>query len=103
MTENSEVKNEREVLIKPNNFQSGFCWGSFAVIQKLIKAVYYDRKKPVYEGKIPFYGVCAPTDSTRSQLIHIFVAYAKNKPKIYHQDFLSTAFKSLRDSFPCEN
>ena len=103
MAENTGVIAGDEILIKPNNFQSGQCWGSFAVIQNLIMVVYYDGKKPVYEGNKPFYGVCVPPESTRLQLINIFVAYAKNKPKIHHQDFLSTAFESLRDSFPCEN
>jgi len=95
MTENTEILANGEIRIKPNNIQSGICWGSFGIIQEIITHIYEGGEKPFYE-------ICAPPESTRLQLINIFVVYAKSNPKLHHQDFFDIALESLRDSFPCE-
>ena len=76
--------------------ESGLCWGAFAVIQHLIGLVY-----PVYNDR-PILGVCAPAESTRTQLIAVFVAYAKNHPERYSENFTDVALVALREAFPCK-
>jgi len=49
-----------------------------------------------------FFDVSAPTESRRTQLISIFVDYARRNPKRLHDDFLDTAIEALRSVFPCD-
>src|SRR5206468_3953583 len=71
-----------EVVI-PQDFASGTCWGAFAVLQRaIVKAV--DYTSTVFD-------VCAPLESRRTQLIRIFVDYARRNPKRLHDDFFDTA------------
>lgn len=66
----SEVSNHKVWF--PPGPSSSLCWGAFAVLQKLIYAL-----DPQGNGTI--LGVCAPSESTRAQLIAIFVRL-RNKP-----------------------
>jgi Rap1a immunity proteins len=75
--------------------ESGLCWGAFAVIQRLINLVYVGDENPIL-------GVCAPAESKRTQLIAIFVLYAKNHPERYAEDFTDVALVALREAFPCK-
>jgi hypothetical protein len=84
-----------EVFYVPTH-ENGLCWGAFAVIQRLINLVY-----PVYSDN-PIFGVCAPEHSKRTQLIAIFVLYAKNHPERYSEDFADVALIALREAFPCK-
>jgi hypothetical protein len=69
------------------------CWGAFSAIQTGIS--WTDTTGH------PFWGVCAPPTSRRTQLIAIFVQYASNLPARWHEDFMLLAVESLRRSFPC--
>ena len=62
----------------PKNYETGHCWGTFAVIQEII--VHVDESLPIYR-------VCAPESSSRSQLITVFVDYAEKNPQRLHEDF----------------
>jgi hypothetical protein len=73
---------------------TGWCWGAFEVLQKII--VFTD------DGKMPLLHVCAPTTSTRVQLIKIFLAYANQHPEKLHQEFTRVAVNSLKAAFPCK-
>jgi Ssp1 endopeptidase immunity protein Rap1a len=68
-------------------FQTGQCWGTFSAIQKVI--FYVD------------IGVCAPPESTLSQLVAVFVSYAEKHPQRLHEAFFDVALNSLQEAFPC--
>ena len=78
----------------PPTYQTGTCWGAFYVIQKVI--VHVD------DSRLPIYGVCAPSSSTLTQLISIYVAYAEKNPQRLHEDFFDVALESLQNAFPCK-
>ena len=78
----------------PKDFHAGRCWGAFAILQEVITHTDASGRE--------IYNVCAPPNSTRSQLIAIFVEYAKKNPQRYHEEFFNVALDALRSSFPCE-
>jgi hypothetical protein len=78
----------------PTDFESGKCWGAFATLQAAIVRI-------VGESKTPVFGVCSPENSTRTQLISIFVEYAKKNPRFLNEDFFTVAIRALREAFPC--
>ncbi len=78
----------------PVTHDTGVCWGAFGTIQGLI--VWTDG-----DGT-PILGVCAPANSKRTQLIAIFVLYAKNHPEKYSEGFTRVAIPALREAFPCK-
>ena len=76
----------------PTDFESGRCWGAFASIQRAIAA---------RSAGAHILRVCAPENSTRTQLIAIFIDFVKLNPKLMSEDFFITAVDSLRQAFPC--
>ena len=76
----------------PSDFDSGKCWGAFMVLQSTLRLVVKDTLA---------LGVCAPNDSTRTQLVVIFVDYAKRHPERYSDDFVRVAVDALKEAFPC--
>lgn len=85
---------EGKVMV-PKDFASRVCWGAFAAIQAGITGV------DPSAGLV--LGVCAPPESTRTQLIAVFVRYADAHPERLHFDFFWTAVGALRDVFPCKS
>lgn len=79
----------------PKGFVPGSCWGAFAVMQRLIGHVDEQGRR--------YFGICAPTASTRSQLVAIFAKYAENNPRRLHEDFVDITLASLQEAFPCQN
>jgi hypothetical protein len=79
----------------PATYNAGLCWGAFAMVQRVI-TIAGDVETP-----IRLFGVCAPATSTRTQLIAIFVEYAKSNPQRYSEDFADVVFVALRQAFPC--
>jgi hypothetical protein len=91
----SEVKvNDNATFKMPQDFDTGRCWGAFAVMQKVINIT--------ISSEEPALGVCAPETSSRTQLIAIFVDYARRHPSRYHEDFFLVALDALQAAFPCE-
>lgn len=88
---NARVSGEAATFLQ--NFDTGLCWGAFSVIQSNIVHIDGDGKR--------LYEVCAPSESTLTQLVSIFSVYAKNNPHKMHQDFFSVALESLQKAFPC--
>ncbi len=76
------------------DFDSGLCWGSFGTFHALLFTV--DARRS------PLLHVCLPEDSTRTQLIAIFVKYAEKHPESYSDDFIRTALNALLEVFPCK-
>jgi len=78
------------------NFETGQCWGAFATLQRVSR--YADRNNKIL---LPI--GCSPPKSTRTQLIAIFVEYAKKHPEEWHVDFVDIALKAFRTAFPCNS
>ena len=75
--------------------ETGICWGALAVVQELITW-----NDPNAEGLL--FGVCAPAKSSRTQLIAIFIEYAKRNPKGYSEKFSDVVLDALQQTFPCK-
>jgi hypothetical protein len=89
------VTGDRVTVTK--DFPSGMCWGAFAVVQRVIATTYRS-------GQTVFtVGVCAPTESKRTQLIAVFVDYARRNPQRLHEDFFAVATDALTVAFPCQS
>ena len=78
----------------PRTVSAGWCWGAFEVLQRLI--VYSD------EANQRLFRVCAPAESTRVEIIRIFLGYAKQHPKELDDEFTDMALSSLAEAFPCK-
>ncbi len=78
----------------PQDFESGRCWGAFGALQRATVQVIAPDRQPVLR-------VCAPSATTRTQHIVIFVNYAKRNPGSLNEDFFAVAWRALRETFPC--
>jgi len=89
----AKVVGDSEVAFT-KNFDTGLCWGAFGSFQKAITyASDTDKER--------FFGVCAPADSTRTQLIQIFIAYAKRHPEELNKEFFDVALEATIEAFHC--
>ena len=82
-------------LAFPHTFDTGRCWGAFAIIQEVAR--FADRQG----SSSRFFLVCPPLEGTRHQLVAVFVEYANRNPQRTHLDFFDIAMESLRIAFPC--
>lgn len=82
-----------ETVRIPTTFDAGECWGTFGTIQEIIRHL--------NKNEQPIYGVCAPSNSRRTQQIAVFVQYAERNPQRWHEDYFFVAIESLRFAFPC--
>ncbi len=89
----ADAKISGDTIEMDHTFDIGLCWGAFSVIQRLSATVDHEMK--------PILSSCAPSESTRTQLIAIYVRYAEKHPEKYHQDFVYTALSAMREAFPC--
>jgi hypothetical protein len=78
----------------PGNFETGFCWGAFASLQKI--STFYR------EGETSsLLGSCAPPDSDRLQYIRIFSKYLDEHPALGEEDYVTVAIEAINAAFPC--
>jgi hypothetical protein len=78
-----------------SDYHTGVCWGAFALVQALLSARNSETKEPMLWA-------CAPDNSTRTQLISIFVHYAENHPEKYSDSFLQSIVNAMQQAFPCK-
>lgn len=90
----AEAKVSEDKAFFSVNSETQLCWGAFGAIQGLIVWVSGDNT--------PILSVCAPKNSKRTELIAVFVLYAKNHPERYSEDFTHVAIGVLREAFPCK-
>jgi len=90
----ADAKISGDRIAFPLDFSSGVCWGAFGTFQEAI------RIGPSKAGK-PYFSICAPPESTRSQLIQVFLVYARRHPEQYHESFFDVAFQASQEAFPC--
>jgi hypothetical protein len=77
----------------PLDADTQFCWGAFAAIQAVIFLL--------DENGQFLFRVCAPQESTRVQLIKVFLKYSNQHPELGHLPFGMTAINALVEAFPC--
>lgn len=89
---NAEIPEPGKVVL-PRTFSAGTCWGAFAFAQE----------GTTYRSQdgMSWFGACPPDDSTRVQLISIFVAYAEKNPRRLHEGAISVVRAALTEAFPC--
>jgi Rap1a immunity proteins len=75
---------------------AAFCWGAFTVLRGVTNILSDDHRTMALH-------VCAPTESTVSQYIRIFLKYVDDHPEIVHQDFDFVALNALMWAFPCQS
>lgn len=80
----------------PKNFSTGECWGAFTTFQAAMAVLDGPNSTRT------MFGVCAPKESTLTQMISIFSSYADKHPERLHENFFFVAQNSLREVFPCE-
>ena len=78
------------VVLMPSTFAAGQCWGAFAAVQ----TAFHLRDRSV--------GVCLPKESTRLQLIRVFLQYVDQHPESSHEDFVWISILAFDEAFPCE-
>ncbi len=83
-----------EDLTLPANFNSGLCWGAFAAIQQATRLIPTPQSARTFQ-------VCSPEQSTRTELVHVFLDYVHAHPERLHDDFFFVAVSALRGAFPC--
>lgn len=84
----ADAKVTGDKITMRRDYSTGLCWGAFGSLRAAVRAR-------------SFFRICAPANSTRSQLIAVFVEYAKRSPQRLHEDFLDVALEALRGAFPC--
>jgi hypothetical protein len=80
------------IIYKPT-LATQTCWGAFSVIAEVVLWVDEEEKRVLH--------TCSPAEARRSQLIAIFVEYAKNSPREWHEDFFLGWTRSLKQAYPC--
>lgn len=88
----AEAKVQGDNVMFARTYDSGVCWGAFSSIQRVI----FFRT----QGR-PLFGVCAPLQVKRSQLIAVFVEYARRTPSRHHENAFDVARDALQEAFPC--
>lgn len=77
----------------PQTFDAGSCWGAFAALHQAMMLL---------ENGKPSLHVCLSGDTTRTELIAIFVRYVEIHPKVYSENFALVAVNALGEAFPCK-
>jgi hypothetical protein len=78
----------------PDTFNAGKCWGAFTVIQNAIERV--------DDRMLLIYNLCPPAESSKTQLIAMFVDYAEKNPQRLQEEFFDVFLDALRKAFPCQ-
>jgi len=91
-----------DTVAVPSTNDSGICWGAFLSFQSAIGFFGHEYLDGTYSPTLrPIFGVCAPKDSTTSQLIKVFISYTDRHPEQLHKDFFVVALFAGREAFPC--
>jgi hypothetical protein len=89
----ANISGDKGKVTGPDTFTAGKCWGAFTVIQNAIERV--------DDSMLLIYNICPPAESTRTQLISMFVDYAEKNPQRLQEDFFDVFIEALRKAFPC--
>jgi hypothetical protein len=81
-----------QVFIPPGS-DVAQCWGFMLAVQQY--AILAD-----HEGKT-FLGACPRPDTTTTQVLRIFIDYARSHPEKLGLPAAAVAFNAMADAFPC--
>jgi hypothetical protein len=81
-----------QVFIPPGS-DVAQCWGFMLAVQQY--AILAD-----HEGKT-FLGACPRPDTTTTQVLRIFIDYARSHPEMLGLPAAAVAFNAMADAFPC--
>jgi hypothetical protein len=73
------------------DYRAGICWGAFCAVQRVIVQAFVPDPTPLPR-------LCPGKESTRSQLVAVFVEYARRTPQRLHED--SSMWRSSRSEMP---
>jgi hypothetical protein len=88
----AEAQTHDRVVSFARTYESGICWGAFATLQ---------RASAIGNESARLLSVCTPAESTRSQIVAVFVEYIDRRPERRHEDWFIVAWDALRAAFPC--
>lgn len=91
------TKTNERIAVMPQDFDSGLCWGSFSVLEQMLKPAEAAKSRPQQATA----AICAPENEPRARLIAAFAAFAKSHPERSQEDFLPVAQDALKAAFPC--
>ena len=77
----------------PESTSGGICWGAFSILQEV--------GRTLDSSGNPIMSFCLPRNSTRTQLVAVFVNYAEKHPEQWHLDFFQVATVALSEAFSC--
>ncbi len=91
------AKTSDRVLMVPQDYNSGLCWGAFGALEQIVKT-------PTGSKWVPqaILGVCVPENTPRSRLIAAFTDFAKAHPERSQEDFYPVARDALKAAFACQ-
>jgi hypothetical protein len=78
----------------PKGTAAPMCWGFMSAIQDVATL-------SLDERRISLLAVCVSPDATLTQLIRVFVAYARANPGDLHESAGVIAVRALQHHFPC--
>lgn len=77
----------------PGDNSSVVCWGAFVAIQSL--------SVMQWPNGAMLLGACPPANSTRLELIKVFLKYAAGHPEKLHEPFGNGLVTALVTAYPC--
>jgi hypothetical protein len=83
-----------QVFIPPGS-DVAQCWGFMLAVQQYSILADHDGKT--------FLGACPRPDTTTTQVLRIFIDYARSHPDKLRLPAAAVAFNAMADAFPCES
>lgn len=80
-------------LLIPNRLDAGICWGFFGALQQITRYGTADNERHL--------DICNPPESTRLQLVLVFLSYIQANPAELHNAASDVAVVALQRAFPC--
>ncbi len=90
----ASLKAKERLTILPNDFESGVCWGAFAILRQSIETLNAAQRQSSS-------GACLRDDLPRARLIAAFTDFVKARPERSQEDFYPVARDALKAAFPC--
>ncbi len=90
---NVVAKGNARITVLPQDFDSGLCWGAFAVVEQSLRP----SGPPQKQGP----GICIPENSPRVRLISTFNEYLTNHPDRKGEEFYVVLRDALRMALAC--
>jgi hypothetical protein len=88
------VHEEKGAIFLPPGVDAAQCWDFMEAVQQFTSLA--DR-----DGK-PLLNACAKPDTTTTEIVRVFVAYALGHPDKLHLPAAAVAYNAMADAFPCK-